>query len=240
MVGDPRLAAGQAGSHEDLVTQHAALVERIAYRLVRRMPPNVDVNDLMQAGMVGLLEAARSFVPTKGANLSTFAGIRIRGAMLDQVRELDWTPRSVHRRFRELGEAARRVEARSGRDARDAEVAAEMGVSLEDYHRVLQDAAGCRLFSLDELEDPDDGAEVPDRDDHDPLDELAAANFQQTLATAIDSLPERERLVMSWYYDDELKMREISELLKVSETRVRQIRGRALERLRARLRRLEG
>lgn len=236
MAGDAQDAAHQALSHEDLVARHAALVKRIAYHLVSRMPPNVDVDDLMQAGMIGLLEAARRFVTTKGANFATFAGIRIRGAMLDEVRKFDWTPRSVHRKFRQLSESVQRVENRTGHDARDAEVADEMDVSLDEYHRVLRDAAGCRVFSLEQLENPEGGSDpVPDRSNTGPPEAVADADFRHQLVRAIEALPERERLVMSMYYDHELNMREIGEVLEVSESRVCQIHSQALARVCARM-----
>jgi RNA polymerase sigma factor for flagellar operon FliA len=214
------------------VVQHAELVKRIAYHLAGRLPPSVEVADLIQAGMLGLLEAAAHYTAGKGASFETFAGIRIRGAMLDALRKLDWAPRSVHRKAREAATAMRAVELESGREARDVEVAARMGVSLDSYHRVVQDAASCQLASLD---DGDGGiTDVPDRS-ADPQAEVQGVEFRDSLAAAISELPERERLVMSLYYDEELNLKEIGAVLKVTESRVCQLHGQALVRLKARL-----
>ena len=139
------------GSSTDaLVVRHAELVKRIAYHLAGRLPASVEVSDLIQAGMLGLLEAASNYTADRGASFETYAGIRIRGAMLDGLRKLDWAPRSVHRKARAAAAAVRELEAEFGREARDNEIAERMGVSLEDYHRIAQDAASCRVTSLDD------------------------------------------------------------------------------------------
>lgn len=218
-----------------LVLENAELVKRIAYHLVSRLPPSVDVDDLIQAGMIGLLEAAANYSPDGGANFRTYAGIRIRGSMLDEIRRLDWTPRSVHRKVRELSAAISSVENRTGRDARDREVATELGVPIEDYHKTLRDASSARLCSFEQIIDEDYMHEAPSTPDPDPLESLEKSAFVHHLAASIDRLPEREKLVMSLYYDDELNLREIGEILEVSESRVCQIHGQALARLRARL-----
>ena len=222
-------------SRDTLVLDNAELVKRIAYHLVSRLPPSVDVDDLIQAGMIGLLEAASSYSPDGGANFRTYAGIRIRGAMLDEIRRLDWTPRSVHRKVREVSAAVSVIENRTGNDARDLDVAAELGVSLEEYHKTLRDAAATRLCSFEQIIDEENMHEAPSTPDPDPLENLEQSSFVHSLADEIGRLPEREKLVMSLYYDDELNLREIGEILEVSESRVCQIHGQALVRLRARL-----
>ena len=141
---------GARKANDELIVRHAELVKRIAYHLAGRLPPSVEVNDLIQAGMLGLMEAAANWSMNRGASFETYAGIRIRGAMIDALRKLDWAPRSVHRQARAVAAAVREIEQRSGRDARDVEVAEHMGLSLEDYHRALQDAACCQLASLEE------------------------------------------------------------------------------------------
>jgi RNA polymerase sigma factor for flagellar operon FliA len=236
MNGAAMYAANQENDRDDLVTLHAPLVKRIAYHLMSRLPPSVQADDLIQAGMIGLLEAARNYDPAQGASFETYAGIRIRGAMLDEIRRTDWTPRSVHRKARQVAEAVRQIENAKGRDARDAEVAELLGIDLNEYHRILQDSTGCRIFSFEDPggmgEDQDlRGAEQP----NEPLSHLQRADFQKALAKAIEGLPERERLVMALYYDEELNLREIGEVLGVSESRVCQIHGQALIRLRARM-----
>ncbi|MDX1696822.1 MAG: RNA polymerase sigma factor FliA [Thiohalobacterales bacterium] len=220
----------------ELVVQHEQLVKRIAYHLMSRLPASVQADDLIQAGMIGLIEASRKFDPEQGASFETYAGIRIRGAMLDEIRRTDWTPRSVHRKAREVAEAVRKIENEVGRDARDVEVAEEMGLSLEEYHKILQDSTGCRIFSF---EDPgtlaEEGFTNTTRQPNQPLETLQKSDFKQGLAEEIKGLPERERLVMALYYDEELNLREIGEILGVSESRVCQIHGQALIRLRARM-----
>jgi RNA polymerase sigma factor for flagellar operon FliA len=220
----------------ELVVAHEPLVKRIAFHLMSRLPASVQVDDLIQAGMIGLIEASRKFDPEQGASFDTYAGIRIRGAMLDEIRRTDWTPRSVHRKAREVAEAVRKIENEKGRDARDVEVAEAMGLGLEEYHKILQDATGCRIFSF---EDPgslgEDGLAQSHRQPNQPLENLQNCDFKHGLAGAIKGLPERERLVMALYYDEELNLREIGEILGVSESRVCQIHGQALIRLRARM-----
>ncbi len=226
-----------AMSADDLVLRHADLVKRIAFHLVSRMPPSVDVDDLIQAGMIGLLDAARQYTAQKGASFETYAGIRIRGAMLDEVRRSDWTPRSVHRGVREMAEAVRRVENETGTEARPADVARALGVSLDEYHRLARDATACRLFSFEQMnrEDEENPVDVIADLGPGPVDELEQTGFREALAAAVGSLPERERLVLSLYYDEELNLREIGAVLEVTESRVCQLHGQALLRLRARM-----
>ncbi len=223
---------------QELVLKHADLVKRIAYHLVSRMPPNVEVADLIQSGMIGLLDAAKHYSPTKGANFETYAGIRIRGAMLDEVRKSDWTPRSVHRNMREMADVIRKIENNQGHDAAPTEIAAGLGVSIEDYHKLVQDAASSRLFSFDQMGSSEDESSPADhaRDERPgPFEDIEDAGFRGALAGAINVLPEREKLVLSLYYDEDMNLREIGEVLEVSESRVCQIHGQALVRLRARL-----
>ncbi len=220
---------------EDLVTRHASLVKRIAHHLASRLPPNVQLEDLIQAGMIGLLEAARQYDSSQGASFQTYAGIRIRGAMLDEMRRLDWTPRSVHRKGREVAEAIRAIEHETGRDAKDHEVADALGISVAEYHNILQDVSAAKVFSIDQ-EDPGTGEpHEPAGHEPGPLAVLQDEAFQGDLAQAIRELPEREQLVMALYYDEELNLREIGEVLGVSESRVSQIHGRIMLKLRNRL-----
>jgi len=223
---------------QELVLKHADLVKRIAYHLVSRMPPNVEVDDLIQSGMIGLLDAAKHYSAAKGANFETYAGIRIRGAMLDEVRKSDWTPRSVHRNMREMADAVRKVENAKGQDASPTDIAAALGVPIEEYHKLVQDAASCRLFSFDQMASGDDESSPADhaRDEQPgPLEHMEGQGFRDALAGAIGGLPEREKLVLSLYYDEDMNLREIGQVLDVSESRVCQIHGQALVRLRARL-----
>lgn len=221
---------------EQLINRYAPLVKRIAYHLLARLPASVQVEDLMQAGMIGLLEASRKYDSGKGASFETYAGIRIRGAMLDEVRKGDWAPRSVHRNTRMVTDAIRAVEARTGRDAKDSEVAAELKLSLDEYYGILGDTMGSRLFSFDDLmEGGEHGLEESGSHELEPGRGLEDERFRKALADAIANLPERERLVLSLYYDEELNLKEIGEVLGVSESRVCQLHSQCAARLRARL-----
>lgn len=236
MSGVAMYSSVQSGGTDQLVMQHAPLVKRIAYHLLNRLPDSIQVDDLIQAGMLGLLESIKNFDPTQGASFETYAGIRIRGSMLDEVRRCDWTPRSVHKKSRMVSEAIRAIENSKGSAASDLDVAKHLGISLDEYNLILQDSNSCRIFSVEELsEDGDHFLEDYHPHDEDPGDDLSREDFQQALANAITSLPERERLVISLYYDDELNLKEIGTVLNISESRVSQISAQAVLRLRSRL-----
>ncbi|MCW8884095.1 MAG: RNA polymerase sigma factor FliA [Motiliproteus sp.] len=227
----------ETDSQTEMVERHAPLVKRIAHHMLARLPSSVILEDLVQSGMIGLLEAARKYDASKGASFETYAGIRIRGAIIDEVRKGDWTPRSVHRNCRRISSSIQAVEARTGRDAQDIEVARDMGVTLDEYYVLAKDAASSRLFSFDEmLEGRDDamGEEVS-HDGPAPDDEHEYHSFKKALAAAIKTLPEREQLVLSLYYDEELNLKEIGQVLGVSESRISQIHSQAALRLRSRL-----
>lgn len=226
-----------AQSPEQLVTEHIDLVRRIAHHLMARLPPSVQVDDLIQSGMIGLIEAARQFQGGQGATFATYAGIRIRGAMIDELRRADWAPRSVHRNSRRIAEAIQSVEAREGRAARDREIAEELEVGLDEFHAMLQDNAGVHLLGLDDLfgQDSDPDRMLP-ADGSSPIDALERDAFRDALAEALASLPEKERLVLALYYNEELNLREIGAVMGITESRVCQIRSQSVHRLRARLR----
>ncbi len=217
-----------------LVRKHADLVKRIAYHLAGRLPPQVEVEDLMQAGMMGLLEAAQNYATGRGASFETYAGIRIRGAMLDALRKLDWAPRSVHRKARAAAAALREVEGRRGGEATEADVATQMGVSLAEYQHIVQDALGCQLLRLNDAEDGEDSTldRLPDGAP-DPQGMALIDSLRQAIINAVQELPERERLVLSLYYEQELNLKEIGAVLKVTESRVCQLHGQALLRLKS-------
>ena len=226
--------ASVAPSHDGdvLVRRHADLVKRIAYHLAGRLPPQVEVEDLVQSGMIGLLEAAQHFTAGRGASFETYAGIRIRGAMLDALRKLDWAPRSVHRKARAAAAAIRSVESSTGREASDSAVAAHMGVSITDYHNIIQDALGCQLLRLNDADEGEDS--TLDRLPHagpDPQTETVDDARRQAVIDGINRLPERERLVLSLYYEQELNLKEVGAVLNVTESRACQLHGQALVRL---------
>jgi RNA polymerase sigma factor for flagellar operon FliA len=238
MNGAAMYAEAQAfeQSLDEQISQYTPLVKRIAYHLMSRLPPSVQQDDLIQAGMIGLLEALRNYDASQGASFHTYARIRIRGAMLDEIRKNDWAPRSVHRKARMVADVVRDIENRTGRDARDQEIAKELGVSLEEYHRLLQEASGHRVFSYEELDVESQGvSENVSSRPVGPLEGLQSEDFKRSLADAIAGLPERECLVMTLYYDEELNLREIGAIIGVSESRVCQIHSQAVIRLQSRM-----
>lgn len=219
-----------------LVRNHAVMVKRIAHHLLGRLPHTVQLDDLIQAGMLGLLEAVRHYDVTKGASFETYAGIRIRGYMLDEVRRNDWVPRSVYRNSRMVSEAVKLVENRLGREAKDSEIAAELGLSLEEYFLILQDSAGSQLYGFDDLGVTDDIMKG-DADGYSSEPHTNALNedMMAQLSQVIDGLPQKEQLVLSLYYEQDLNLKEIGEVLGVSESRVSQIHSQATLRIRSRL-----
>ena len=224
------------GCGEEVVKKHMDLVRRIAHHLMGRLPSTVQLEDLVQAGMVGLLESARHYDASHGASFETYAGIRIRGAMLDEVRRQDWSPRSSHRATRDISAAIREVEGRTGREASPAEIAEQLGLDVASYHDLLRKVAEGRVFSMEDMFGPDQTAEeMLMGTSDDPERECMRFNFAEAATEAIGDLPEREQLVLSLYYDKELNLKEIGEVLGVSESRVCQLHGQALVRLRARL-----
>ena len=216
------------------IVDNLPLVKRIAYHLIARLPSSVQVDDLIQAGMIGLIEAARHYDPSQGASFETYAGIRVRGAMLDEVRHADWSPRSLHKKMRDVSEAMRQIENETGRDARDAEVAQRLNITLDEYYAIMRDSASARVFSLDQAEEQGHSLD-PGSERDEPLAAMQQEGFQQALAQSIAELPEREQLVMSLYYNEELNLKEIGQVLEISESRVCQIHGQALARIRTRM-----
>ncbi len=223
-------------SADDLVAQYAPLVKRVALHLLGRLPDSVELDDLIQVGLIALLEAARNYTPSKGASFETYARIRLRGAMLDEVRANDWAPRSVYKKQRDLVSATQAVENRTGYEVTAAEVADEMGVELDEYHGILADASTARFFSLNQMMDDNEfDPTAPAAGQDNPSHDLQKAEFFGSVAQSIKALPEREALVMSLYYVEELNLKEIGAVLGVSESRVSQIHSQAVVRLRSRL-----
>ncbi|USH03205.1 RNA polymerase sigma factor FliA [Grimontia kaedaensis] len=223
-------------STETVFEQYATLVKRIAHHLIARLPPNVQVEDLIQAGMIGLLEAQQNYDSTKGASFETYAGIRIRGAMLDDIRKGDWVPRSVHKNNRQISEVISQLEGELGRDPNDKEIAKRLGMSLDQYYQAQNDINAGRLIGIDDLGVSEDAFVTEShRDENLPFEEVAGDSFKSHLANAIRGLPEREALVLSLYYDEELNLKEIGAIIGVSESRVCQIQNQAMQRLRTKL-----
>ncbi|MFM1988018.1 MAG: flagellar biosynthesis sigma factor [Pseudomonadota bacterium] len=221
------------------VERYAPMVRRLASQMIARLPANVELDDLIQAGMIGLMDALSRYESGHGAQFETFAMQRIRGAMIDELRGSDWLPRSVRRNQRAVEAAIHAVEQKLRRPATEAEVAAHMGVPLAEYQQMLGDAHGGQLLYLDELMGPDsdesflDRHAAPDRDD--PLKLLGDERFRASLAAAIAALPEREKQVMGMYYEHDMNLKEIGAVLGVTESRICQLHSQAVARLRTKL-----
>ena len=228
-------AQGYQTDTSELITRHSELVQKIAYHLMARLPASVLVDDLVQSGMIGLLEAARNFDATKGASFETFAGIRIRGAMLDEMRKGDWVPRSVHKNSRTIASAIDAVEKQSGENAKEIDVANYLQISLEEYQKMLQDVNCGKLVAYEDLPNPDDMFSQSSKTFDSTFDNVADNQFTQQLAKLIEQLPQREALVLSLYYDEEMNLKEIGLILEVSESRVSQILSQAIHRLKSKI-----
>jgi len=229
-------AARSSGSKESLLAEHLPMVRLMARSIHSRLPQHVELEDLVSAGMVGLLDAANKFDISKKAQFRNYAQFRIRGAILDNLRALDWSPRYLRRKGRAVQEASCMLRSRLGKSPTDLEVANELRMGLREYQRLLRELKGLEIGTL-HAERPDDAGEeelncIPSKPEDDPLFRCLRGEVHQRLADAIHQLPEREQLVMTLYYYEELTMREIGLALDVVESRVSQIHSAALVRMR--------
>lgn len=224
---------------EQCVIKFAPLVKRIAHHMMASLPPSVEVDDMIQSGMMGLLDAARRYTESEGAQFETYAVQRIRGAILDGLRQADWLPRTLRRSLRGIETMIGRLEQRHGRAPSEKELAAALDMSLADYQHLLQEARGYQLVSYEDFKGSDEESFV-DRyctdGRPDPLSFLMERAVREDLIAAIADLPDREQKVMGLYYEQELNLREIGEVLGVSESRICQLHTQAIARLRALLR----
>ena len=224
---------------ERFLVEFTPLVKRIAHHMMIKLPASVEVDDLIQAGMIGLLDAINRYEGTYGRQFESYAAQRIRGSILDELRESDWLPRSLRKKMRQIEIAMRALEQRLGCSPSEQELAAELNMSLEEYHEALHEVRGCQLIYYEDYQE-DDEDHFLDRlcsdTDNTPLDILLDKNLRESLIAAIENLPQREKLVMGLHYEQEMNLREIGEILGVSESRVCQIHAQAIVRLRLRLR----
>lgn len=228
-------AAGQP-DREQLVQRYVPLVKRLAYHLLARLPASVQLEDLVQNGMIGLLDAIDRYQEGLGAQFETYASQRIRGAMLDGLRENDWLPRSLRSELRRVEGAIAQLEHEFGRAPSESELAAALSMPLADYQRLLQDARGHQLLYLEDISGDGD-EDFLDRhlvdNDSNPAAILEEKNVRESLVQAIGRLPEREKVMMALYYEQELNLREIGEIMGVTESRVCQLHSQAIARLRS-------
>ena len=221
--------------HMELINNNLDLAKRIAYHMFTRMPSSVQLNDLIQSGMIGLIEAAKNFKTDKGCSFETYAGIRIRGSILDDIRKSDWVPRSVYQNSRKISKAIHEIEKRKSCEASAEDIAAELDISINDYYHILKDTSACDVYSLDEI-----AIETiqPENKSDDPLIKLQSSDLKQLVAKQIEKLPEREQLILSLHAKEELNFKEIGGILEISESRVCQIHSQAILRLRSRINRI--
>lgn len=218
---------------ENLIEEHSNLVSRIAYHLAARLPASVVVDDLIQVGMIGLLDASQQYDASQGAAFTTYATIRIRGAMLDELRRNDWAPKSVHKKHRDLMKVVSAIETKTGREAKPKDIANEMGISLDEYFGLIQETNTCRILSfVDYGANEETMSDTSNVSSLNPAEGLQKQQFREQLVSAINILPKREKLIVSLYYDEELNLREIGEVLNVSESRVSQLLSQAHLRMR--------
>lgn len=223
---------------DECLREYSQLVKRIAHQMMTKLPYSVQIDDIIQAGMMGLLDAASRYDEFRGAQFETYASQRIRGAMLDELREADWLPRSLRRDMRRIEVAISHLQQKLGRTPNETEIAGELGVPLAEYQHLLQESRGAQLVYYEDFhdEDHDDFFERFEfGNDADPMNLLQDERFKAELVLAIEGLPERERIMMGMIYEQEMNLREIGEVMGVSESRISQLHSQAVARIRSRM-----
>ncbi len=230
-------------NREELILKYTPLIKYIAHRLAMRLPPNISVEDLISAGVIGLMDALNKFDPGKRVQFKTYAEFRIKGAMLDELRSLDWVSRSVRQKAAQLEKAFQSLERKKGRSAEDEEVAQEMGLSLDDYYILLNEVNGTFLVDIEslrkkipQLPEEDLLDLIIDEGENHPFHHISLIELKRVLAQAIGELSQKERTVLSLYYFEELTLKEIGEVLGFTESRICQIHTKLILKLRAKLR----
>ena len=223
-----------------MLKQYSPLVRRLAHQMIAKLPANVEVDDLIQVGMIGLTDALSRYDAAQGVQFETFATQRIRGAMLDELRGNDYLSRGTRKHQREIEAALHRLQQRLGRSPAESEIAKEMGLSLAEYQDLLGKVRGTQLVYLEDMSGDEGDADFLDRhvadEEADPLAQLRDQRMRQALVDAIKTLPEREQYVMSMYYEHDMNLKEIAAVLKVTESRVCQLHSQSIARLRVKLR----
>jgi RNA polymerase sigma factor for flagellar operon FliA len=228
-----------AAERESLIVQTLPLIKHIAHRVATRLPTNIEMRDLINAGVLGLLDAVDKFEPERNVKFKTYAEVRIRGAILDSLRNLDWAPRSLRKKSKDLERTFAELSQKLGRPATDEEVSEALGEDIEDYHALVDQLHGLTLGSFENLSDSEDSDNYvnyyPDDGSNDPYVKFESNELTSLLSEAIEDLPEKERLVLSLYYYEEFTMKEIGTLLGVNESRVSQLHTKATLKLRSKL-----
>lgn len=226
----------------DYVRQYAPLVRRLAHQMVARLPANVELDDMVQAGMMGLMDAVGRYEESQGTQFEHYAASRIRGAMLDELRANDWLPRSARKSQRDIENAIHRLEGKLKRAPSEVEIARELEIGIADYQQMLHEARGAQLVYFDDLGSGSHDEDYLERhvataaeDGGDPGAFLRDKRFRGALVAAIEELPEREKLLMAMYYEQDMNLREIGAVMGVTESRVCQLHSQAVARLRAKL-----
>jgi len=246
LLDEARLTGGPipADLKEQVVLEHEPLIRYIVNRLAVRLPNHVDLDDLYSTGAIGLMDAIEKFDPSKGCKFKTYAEFRIKGAVLDQLRSLDWVPRSVRQKGRKLEQAYSELEQRLGRSANEEEVADSLGLDLDKFHTMVNQVRGISLVNLEEVRGTNSDGDtagtfadvVEDVTAENPFASLKSTETKHVISDTINSLPEKERLVISLYYYEDLNMKEIGNILGITESRVCQIHTKATSRLSGKLR----
>jgi len=229
-------------NREEVIKRYSPMIKYVANRIAMRLPPHIEVDDLISVGVLGLMDAISKYDSTRGAKFKTYAEFRVRGAILDELRSLDWVPRSIRQKASQVDKVVQELQAKLSRSPEDEEVAKEMGLSLDQFHDTLNETKSMPVFSLEDLGLAKDSGEqqslldcLAGKADADPQTQIRLVELKEIIAKAIDSLPEKERLMVSLYYYEELTMKEIGAVLEITESRVSQIHSKAVYRLRTKL-----
>ena len=229
-------------NREEVIKQYSPMIKYVANRIAMRLPPHIEVDDLISVGVLGLMDAISKYDSSRGAKFKTYAEFRVRGAILDELRSMDWVPRSIRQKASQVDKVVQGLQAKLRRTPEDEEVAKEMGLSLDQFHETLNETKSIPIFSLEDLgiaKESGDQQSLLDclagKADADPQTQVRLVELKEIIAKAIDALPEKERLMVSLYYYEELTMKEIGAVLDITESRVSQIHSKAVYRLRTKL-----
>ena len=229
-------------NREEVIKRYSPMIKYVANRIAMRLPPHIEVDDLISVGVLGLMDAITKYDSSRGAKFKTYAEFRVRGAILDELRSMDWVPRSIRQKASKVDKVVQGLQAKLRRAPEDEEVAKEMGLSLDQFHETLNETKSIPIFSLEDLgiaKESGDQQSLLDclagKADADPQTQVRLVELKEIIAKAIDALPEKERLMVSLYYYEELTMKEIGAVLDITESRVSQIHSKAVYRLRTKL-----